>query len=76
MLISASGGADSPRVGVVVGRQVGGAVDRNRVKRRIREAMARAGLKGNRDYVVIAKRPARRASVEDLVAWVAEVMEV
>ncbi len=38
--------------------------------------MARAGLKGNRDYVVIAKRPARRASVEDLVAWVAEVMEV
>jgi len=76
VLISAPGEGVSSRVGVIVGRQVGGAVDRNQVKRRIREAMARTPLKGNRDYIVIATGRAVGASVSDLAIWVAAAMEV
>jgi ribonuclease P protein component len=43
-----------PQVGIVASRGVGGAVARNRAKRRLREALMRVGLKSDTAYVVIA----------------------
>jgi ribonuclease P protein component len=69
------GTTETPRFGFTVSKQVGGAVERNRIKRRLRAAVrgilpdhARCDF----DYVLIARRPALDASfpalVSDLVA--------
>ena len=58
---SASEREDGPRLGLSVSRRVGGAVDRNRVKRVLREAFwAEAErLPDTSDYVVVARPDAR-----------------
>ena len=57
---SVSGEAADSRLGITVSRKVGGAVVRNRVKRRVREwfRMRRASLGGGRDWVVIGRAAA------------------
>jgi ribonuclease P protein component len=56
--------AGEPRLGISVGRKVGGAVVRNRVKRTLREAFWAQGeqLPEGHDFVVVA-----RPGVEELV---------
>jgi ribonuclease P protein component len=58
------------RIGLTVSRQVGGAVVRNRLKRRLREWFRTSALRrwGPIDVVVIARPPARELASEPLRA--------
>ena len=65
-----------PRVAVTAGKGVGGAVDRNRAKRRMREAVALAPIRRGRAYVLIATPVVVNAPFEELTAWVRSAVEV
>lgn len=58
-----------PRFGFTITRKIGGAVVRNRIRRRLREALRvlDAGLpRSDFDYVIVARKPAAERSFEDL----------
>jgi ribonuclease P protein component len=58
------------RIGFTVAKQVGNAVERNRVRRRLREVVRLAPpglLRAGHDYVLIGRRSALKAAFEDLV---------
>ena len=61
------GDAEGPRLGLSVSRKVGGAVDRSKVKRCLREAFwAEADrLPEGSDYVVVARPDARELAERD-----------
>lgn len=63
----ADGDDEGPRLGLSVSRKVGGAVDRSKVKRCLREAFwAEAErLPGGSDYVVVARPDARELADRD-----------
>ena len=60
-----------PRVGFTVTRKIGGAVERNRIRRRLKAALAAAiaiAPNGHSDYVLVARRPALTRRFAALVA--------
>jgi ribonuclease P protein component len=62
--------AGPPRVGFTVSKQVGNAVERNRVRRRLRELVrlaSPAALRAGHDYVLIGRRSALKAPFGDMI---------
>lgn len=74
-VIRAPGTAAHPEVGIVAARRVGGAVRRNRAKRRLREALAHAELRSGTAYVVIASPDVVTMRFDELVRRVCEAVE-
>lgn len=62
--------SEARRLGIIAGRRFGGAVVRNRLKRRVREwfRVARGCVAPGIDVVVIARRPAADLSKRDFMA--------
>lgn len=55
---------EAARVGFTVSKKVGNAVERNRVRRRLKEAVRRSaaiGMRAGHDYVVVGRRAALSA---------------
>lgn len=67
-----NGSTQRPRLGLSVSRKVGGAVQRNRVKRLLREAFAQTegDLKPDQDVVVVARPPAGELAEREGLAGV------
>ncbi|MDP9268546.1 MAG: ribonuclease P protein component [Acidobacteriota bacterium] len=66
--------AGRPRIGFTVSRALGGSVERNRIRRRVREAvrMNLAAFERAVDVVINPKRSAAKATLPALVAEVAK----
>ena len=76
VVIVASGAPGLPRVGVVAGaKTVGGAVQRNRAKRRLREALDQVPLRNGYDYVVIASGSVLTASFGEVQRWLRRAVD-
>ena len=68
---------DRPRVAVAVGKRLGNAVIRNRIKRRMRKAVQQAYpyLPANIDLIVMARAPIIGASVVHITEALIEVLQ-
>jgi ribonuclease P protein component len=69
---------EGPRFGFTVSKQVGGAVERNRIRRRLKAAVRGIlpdHLRGDFDYVLIARRPALDAAFATLASDLVEALQ-
>jgi len=63
------------RIGFAVGKRLGGAVVRNRVKRRLRDIARQLQLAPGVDVVLIARAPAVTATYDELRQAVVRVLD-
>jgi ribonuclease P protein component len=74
-VVGARGTGEDTRVGLVVRKDVGNAVRRNRVKRRIRHALADVSLEQGMDYVIMAGRQVLEVPFPDLTRWLQHAVD-
>ncbi|MBN1504674.1 MAG: ribonuclease P protein component [Candidatus Eisenbacteria bacterium] len=77
VLFCLTAGVDQRKAGFVASRKIGGAVERNRARRRIREAYRklRSGLPGNAHLVFVARAGVTDIGWDELLADVAGLLK-
>jgi ribonuclease P protein component len=74
-IVAAASGTERSRVAIVAAKTVGGAVERNRARRRLRAALDGIGLDGKHlDMILTARPSARTAAFSDLRADLAATL--
>jgi ribonuclease P protein component len=69
---------EAPRVGFTVTKKHGNAVERNRMRRRLREVVRQSAgfaMKNGHDYVIVARREVLTAPFADMTAQLIERIE-
>ncbi len=74
-VLQADGHRSTPEVGVVAGKSVGNAVQRNRAKRRLREVAQAVDLQPHTAYVVVASPQVLDAPFSELNDWMQGAVE-
>jgi len=74
VLVRTPGREGPPRVGFVVSKGSGGAVTRNRIKRRLRHAIVGKALQPGMDYVIIANREVSEAPFAQIETWLSRAL--
>jgi ribonuclease P protein component len=71
-------GDEGPRLGISVGRRVGGAVERNRVKRALRESFWACAepLPDTHDFVIVARPEAAKLTADEGEPGLREALRV
>lgn len=75
LVLQGTGAHGQPQVGFVAGRKVGNAVQRNRAKRRLREAAHSVPLDPNTAYIIVASADVLDAEFTTLTSWLEEAIE-
>jgi ribonuclease P protein component len=70
LVVRHPGQPDQIRIGLVTGKRIGNAVQRNRIRRRLRAAIAEAEVPVGFDYVFIPDREVEKVAYPRLVEWV------
>ncbi|HJR88256.1 MAG TPA: ribonuclease P protein component [Acidimicrobiia bacterium] len=70
LVVRSPGEPDQIRIGLVAGKRIGNAVQRNRIRRRLRAAAGDAEVPVGFDYVLIPEREAADVPYPRLVEWV------
>ena len=68
VIVVGEGQEENPRIGIQVSKAVGGAVQRNRIKRQLRSIITEAlpSINKNADIILIPREPASRASFQEI----------
>ena len=74
-LVRSPGRQGAPRVGIVASKSTGNAVTRNRIKRRLRDAVGVLDLQPETDYVIIATSIVAEVGFGRLQGWLRRALE-
>lgn len=71
-------GQEHFRVGLSVGKKMGNAVQRNAIKRKIRQSLLEleAEIRNEKDFVVIARQPTKKMSVVEMKKSLLHVLKL